>query len=322
MSSTATAPAPSTAPATAAAVLPPANSTQMVSLQQKVAELDKFAAENSVMTLIEGDVGAFTLTLRISSAMEQLRAMITPEMMKPIMALQGSALGFRTDKDKSGGYPMETVKEVLIEATLKGFRMTQNETNIIAGRFYAARDGFERIFRDLSRKGLLTDLRLSPGVPKTTGEGCIVPYSASWSFKNSEGKMIKDEMTTNLPIKVNEGQGPDAILGKAKRKILAAIYSRITGTEITEGDVDDPKTVDVTAKPVVEKQADPITPESLTDLEKLLKPNEELANKYLLATGLIQAGQTYRNVTDKMARTILAKKDNFLSAAGIAKTAA
>lgn len=304
------------------AVLPPANSTQMVSLQQKVAELDKFAAENSVMTLIEGDVGAFTLTLRISSAMEQLRAMITPEMMKPIMALQGSALGFRTDKDKSGGYPMDTVKEVLIEATLKGFRMTQNETNIIAGRFYAARDGFERIFRDLSRKGLLTDLRLSPGVPKTTGDGCIVPYAASWSFKNSKGQMIKDEMTTNLSIKVNEGQGPDAILGKAKRKILAAIYSRITGTEITDGDVDDPKTVDVTAKTVPDQpKPDPITAESLADLEKLLKPHEEPANKYLLATGLIQAGQTFRNVTEKMARTILTRKDNFLSASGITKAA-
>jgi len=306
---------------TSAAVVPSANTTQYVVLQQKFDALDKFAAENSVTALLEGDnAGAFAVTLRMSSAMQQLRDMITPDMMKPIMALQGSSLGFRTDKDKDGGYPEHVVKEVLIEATLKGFRMVSNETNVIAGRFYAARDGFERIFRDLSKQGRLTDLRLTPGVPKTVGDGAIVEYAASWSFKNSKGDFIKDELKLTIPVKVNNGQGADAILGKAKRKALAAIYSRITGTEITDGDVDDPRTIDITPKAPAGNTPPPaaaLPSDLLAEIEEFITPHEEKANAYLIGNGSVQKGQTFRNVPEAMARKILKQKPSFLRAIGV-----
>jgi hypothetical protein len=290
-------------------------------LQEKFEALDKFAAENSVTTLLAGDtVGAFALTLKMSSAMEQLRSMITPEMMKPIMALQGSALGFRTDKDKEGGYKEEVVKEVLIEATLKGFRMVSNESNIIGGRFYAARDGFERIFRDLGKSGRLTDLRLSPGIPKTQADGAIVDYSASWTFKNAKGDLIKDELKLQIPIRVNSGQGPDAVLGKAKRKILAAIYSRITGTEITDGDVEDPRTIDVTASAPKTAGAEhaALPADVLAELEKLINTPErvDLANKYLIGNGTIPTGKTWKDIGEGMARRILKQTGSFLTAIG------
>lgn len=294
------------------------SSAPALRLAESFAALDRFAAANSVTTLLEGDEGAFTLTLKMSAAMQQLREMITPEMMKPIMALQGSSLGFRTDKDKEGGYPESVVKEAMIEATLKGFRMVNNETNIIASRFYAARDGFERIFRDLSKSGRLTDLRMSPGLPKTTGEGAVVEYAASWNWKNSKGDIIKDELKVTLPIKVNNGQGADAILGKAKRKMLAAIYSRITGTEITDGDVDDPKTIDITPpKHAEQPKLDPMTAETAAAVEKLVAPHAEIANKYLVSVGWIREGQTFRDVSEKNAASILKKPAAFLSAAGV-----
>ncbi len=176
----------------APAVIPSASTPnpQFLALQENFAKLDAFAAENSLEMIIgDSDKGAFTAQLRLATATVQRREMLTPEVMKPIMALQGSALGFRTDKDSSGGYQVETVREVLIEATMKGFRLLGNETNVIGGRFYAARDGFERIFRDLSKQGKLTELRMMPGIPKTTGDGVIVEYGASWTFKG-----IKDEM--------------------------------------------------------------------------------------------------------------------------------
>jgi hypothetical protein len=296
------------------AVIPPANSTQMVALQKSFEQLDAFAKDNSLESIV-GEAGAFTAQLRLAGAMVQLREMLTPEVMKPIMALQGSSLGFRTDKDSTGGYPESVVKEVLIEATIKGFRLLGNETNVIAGRFYAARDGFERIFRDLSKRGHLTDLRLLPSVPKTAADGAIVDYVASWTFKG-----IKDELKLSIPIRVNAGQGPDAVLGKAKRKMLAAIYSRITGTEITDGDVDDPTSINVTATAVKEQaKADPITPETLAAVEKLLTPHELPANAYLIQIGTIVKGQTFRDVTEKFAKTLLTKRDGFFNAAGIAK---
>jgi hypothetical protein len=284
---------------------------QLAVLQKKFADLDKFAADNSISTILEGN-GAFDATFKMSLAHQQLREMITSDMMKPIMALQGSALGFRTDQDKAGGYKEEVVKEVLIEATIKGFRMVNNETNIIGGRFYAARDGFERIFRDLSKSGKLTDLRLLPQPPKTTADGALVDYAASWTFKG-----IKDELKLSIPIRVNAGQGPDAVLGKAKRKMLAAIYSRITGTEITDGDVDDPKTIDVTAKPVAEqKSAAGLDAATIAELEAILVPHEEAANKYLVDSGTIQPGMTFREIPEVMARRIIKNRDSFFKAIG------
>lgn len=292
--------------------------TSLTALQSRFEELDKFAADNSVTSLLAGDVGAFALTLKMSSAMEQLRAMITPEMMKPIMALQGSALGFRTDKDKEGGYKEEVVKEVLIEATLKGFRMVNNETNIIGGRFYAARDGFERIFRDLAKQGRVTNLLHSPGIPKTTADGSLVEYSSTWTFKTDDGTLINDSLKSNLSIRVNNGQGPDAILGKAKRKQLAAIYSRITGTVITDGEVDDPKTIDITPAGAKQETTVPALPADLLgDLEAVLKPYEEQANKYLVGNGSIREGQTFRNVTEAMGRKIIKQRASFLEAIGV-----
>lgn len=275
-------------------------------------ELDTFASENSITKILESDGGGFSATLKLASAIGVLRERLTPEVMKPIMALQGSALGFRTDKDKDGGYKEDVVKEVLIEATMKGFRLVGNETNIIGGRFYAARDGFERIFRDLGKAKILTDLRLSPGVPKTTSDGAIVLYSASWTFKN-----LKDEIKDmQIPIRVNTGQSADAILGKAKRKILAAIYSRITGTEITEGEVDDVPAGTKTVTPVTEAATHALPADLLTELEDFIKPVEEKANAYFIGNGSIAAGQTFRNLSDSMARRILKQKASFLNAIG------
>ena len=292
------------------------NTNEQLAIQesnlQRALELDKFAAENSVTTLLAGEAGAFTVSMRMSAAMEQLRAMITPEMMKPIMAMQGSSLGFRTDKDKEGGYKADVVKEVLIEATLKGFRMVNNETNIIAGRFYAARDGFERIFRDLGKTGRVTNLELTPGNPKTQADGSLVDYHASWTFKTDAGDLIKDELKLSLPVKVNAGQGADAILGKAKRKMLAAIYARITGTTIVDGEADDSKTTDVSATVVPEKPAAGLPADLLAQLEEKVSPYEAAANTFLIGNGSIQKGQTFRNVPEPMARKILKQLPSFL----------
>ena len=289
-------------------------STELATLNtalQQAEELDQFVAENSATTLLAGDAGPFTISIRMSAAMKQLRSMITKEMMAPIMEMQGSPLGFRTDKDKEGGYKEDIVKEVLIEATLKGFRMVNNETNIIGTRFYPTREGFERVFRDLGKTGTFTDLRLYPGVPRTQADGAIVDYAATWIFKG-----MKDDMKLSIPIRVNAGQGPDAVLGKAKRKMLAAIFGRITGSEFTDGDeTEDPNTMDVTAKPVPEK-AVPLPPDLLTALEAKVGPHEALANPYFAAKGFILEGQTFRDVSEAMARRTLKNIPGFLATIG------
>lgn len=282
-------------------------------LNDQIAALDKLAEEKNIVALQEQ--GQFAAAFGMANAIEDLKRAITPEIMKPIMSLQGSALGFRTDKDREGGYPVEVVKEAFIEATLRGFKPVGNQFNVIAGRFYATKEGFEARFRELSSRGLITDLKLKPSVPRLSGEGAIVVYSASWKWKGKADSIDALE----IPVKINKGMGDDAILGKAKRKILAAIFSRVTGSEVSDGDATEPA-IDVSATKVADApKVDTITAETLAALDKLLTPHEEAANKYLLNIGTIRTGQTFRDVTEKFAQTVLKKKDGFFSAAGIVK---
>lgn len=145
--------------------------------------------------------------------------------------LQGSELGFRTDKDATGGYSEEVIAECATEAVLRGLQLVGNEFNIIASRMYAAKNGCRGL---VSRWPGLTDLELNPGVPRMLEGGAVVKYSASWKI---EGKAFT--MTRELPVRLNNGMGVDAVMGKAARKMLAAIYERISGSTISEGDAED-----------------------------------------------------------------------------------
>src|SRR4051794_38820181 len=101
-----------------------------------------------------GKAESFAEELALAQAMTDIKALLTPEVMRPIMALMNSDLGFRTDKDPSvwnkrdnkynEAYSVDVVRNVVIEARLRGFHTINNEFNIIAGRFYGTKNGFIR----------------------------------------------------------------------------------------------------------------------------------------------------------------------------------
>ena len=281
---------------------------------EQLANLDRIANESNIVAL--QDQGVFAAAIGMANAIENLKAAITPEVMAPIMKLQGNALGFRTDKDKDGGYQLEVVKDAFVEATLRGFKPVGNQWNIIAGRFYATKEGFEARFRELSKQGLITDLKMMPSVPKIGADTAIVTYSASWKWKGNADAIEG----LQIPIRVNKMMGDDAILGKAKRKMLAAIYSRVTGTETSEGDANE-GAIEVETKPAggSTTTAAKLPPDVLGLLEESLKPHEAQVNAYLVSINFIKAGQTFRDVAEGNARTILKKVDGLLTAAGVAK---
>ncbi len=286
---------------------------------EKLAELDAFAESNNLSVLTEGK-GSFTAAINVAAAINQLKQMLTPEVMQPIMGLQGTALGFKTDKDKEGGYPIDTVREVFVEATLKGFKMVGNQSNIIAGRFYATKEGFEDFFLRLAKKGEFTDFRDSYSMPKIITEvEAHVTVSASWKFKGIADKM------ENVPIsiRINKGQGADAILGKAKRKLLAKIYARVTGTVVTDGEAGDPEAIPVSATVTSSEQtaaapqaAKGATEEQKTLLREILanELDAKAANKWLAANKAIPEGGTFLDVSEKLAAKIIGKPKDFIAA--------
>lgn len=192
------------------------------------------------------DQPAFLQAVTLARGIRQLREAIPLEFVKEVfMPLQGTPLGFLTDKDRDGGYMPEIVRDCLIEALLRGFRPVGNEFNIISGRFYGAKAGFERIVHEFPG---VQDLRIDVGVPALAGDkGALVPMVATWLYQGRRDELRcvqpaeKDGVDTRIPVKVNAGMGADAILGKAARKMYARIYQRLTGCsrDVIDADADE-----------------------------------------------------------------------------------
>jgi len=179
------------------------------------------------------DSGGMGDDLQVACAIVDLRRALTAEVMEPIMKLMNTDLGFRTDRDPSQRdrdgrqlvpYDMETVRDVVIEAKLRGFRCVGNEFNIISKRFYAAKNGFRRKLTDGKSFPGLSDFRDSYGLPKMTQSGATVVAKASWTIN---GKA--DSYEQEFGIKVNSMMGADAIIGKAERKLCKRVHDIIAG---------------------------------------------------------------------------------------------
>lgn len=207
----------------------------------QLARIEAIAAECSLEAL--ANYGHFTRAMKMALGIRLLKETISGPILKELMSLQGSALGFRTDKDRDGGYDEKTVKECAIAATLRGANWVGNEFNIIASREYMTKEFFTRKLREFPG---LTDLKLFPGVPHSANGGAMVPYSATWKLNGRPDRIDRlltraegGDIDERICVRVNQGMGADAILGKAERKIRAAIYSRVTGSDVTDADVDD-----------------------------------------------------------------------------------
>lgn len=176
----------------------------------------------------------------MATAIQDLQAHLEP-MMTAFMPLQNTALGFKTDNQ--AGYPVDTVRDCVIEATLRGVHVVGNHFNIISGRCYVTREGYEHKLRNY--RGF-TEFKPNYGVPKmhASGEGAIVECEATWSLNGKP-----DAMKAEIPVRVNKGMGTDAILGKATRKFLKRVFERLTGCAEVES-VADEDAAFANAKPV------------------------------------------------------------------------
>lgn len=199
---------------------------------ETVAALDE-AAGRGIIALREAS--QFKKMFLLAGAMTDLKALLTPQVMAPVMALQNTSTGFKTDNPS--GYSVDVVRECIIEACIQGVFPTGNEFNIIAARCYITKEGFGHKLRDVN--GLYYSI--TPGIPKTCGEsGAIVKMLINWTINKKQS-----QREIEFAIRVNKGMGADAIIGKATRKARAWLYAEVTGNEAPDGDVDDGQIIDV-----------------------------------------------------------------------------
>src|SRR5579871_1767237 len=159
-----------------------ANRPALLSVAKQIDELTKGA-----LTQFD-DAGDFASELAVATTVQDMRLLLTDEVMAPVMALMNTDIGFRTDRDpkqtnKQTGQPnipyaVNIVRDAFIESRLRGFHLVGNEFNIIAGRFYACKNGFERKVKELT-KGTC---EISIDVPQMQPGSARVKCRATWSM--------------------------------------------------------------------------------------------------------------------------------------------
>ena len=209
---------------------------QLAVLSDKISTVATKLNQSVMNVLGQDKIMGFEKAYLVSNAIGELKELLTPEYMKPIMNLQGNKLGFKTDKDKEGGYSETVVKNCLIEAVLFGLQSTGNQFNIVAGNMYITKEGIGQL---LSRIDGL-HYEIIPDLPriKDTNTSAAVVMNIEWTING-----VHDSKKLDIPIRTDKYTSVDAIIGKATRKARKWLYDTITGNEIPEGDVDDVITI-------------------------------------------------------------------------------
>lgn len=246
-------------------------------MENKQLEVIKKLNESVGSVLSKDGLLGFEKAYKIADAVQQLKDLLTTEYMKPIMAIQGNKLGFKTDRDKDGGYSQDVVKNCLIEAVLTGVQPFGNQFNIIAGNCYITKEGFGYLLANF--EGLSYDI--VPQLPRIKDGSAAVVMEVEWTLNGNTKKKSID-----IPVKVNQHMGADAVLGKATRKARAWLYNSISGTEIADGDIQDVDATVVGSKIneqfnledlqfLFEAKKAALTPEEQKDAERILNNKED-----------------------------------------------
>lgn len=229
-------------------------------IEKAVTDIQKVLETCNVTALAAMPVLSQAVTL--ATGVNQLRHALTEDIVKAVFVpLQGSPLGFVTDKDRDGGYPAAVIRDCVIEALVQGLRPIGNEFNVIAGRMYAAKNGLMRLVQEFPG---VTDLQIIPGVPAMTDKGALVPMRLTLRRDGKPLELVRELRKaadgtlddTRIPIRLNAGMGVDAVIGKATRKILKAALDMLRGNTMVMADGDAIETVGE----IVQTQA-PVSPE-------------------------------------------------------------
>ena len=199
------------------------------------------------------DGGGVLAALEVAEGIANLRALMdAQEIQARVKSLQDTAIGFRTDrgpgaKNRKTGellepYPWPVVRDAVIEAGLRGLQLVGNQFNIISGRFYGTKEGFEYLIRKLPQ---VSDFRPVVGVPASRPGGVLIECTATWQ---QSGKPTEYKVT--IPVKSDDYSTADQLIGKATRKLLSRCYAIMTGNAVPEGDAADAVPVEATATTV------------------------------------------------------------------------
>lgn len=228
-------------------------SERRAALARTAEQIDKLCLEASE---IFSDPQGLAKEIMVAQSMVDIRKLLTEEVMTPIMALADTDIGFRTDRDphqmnrKTGRpndpYAVDVVRDCVIEAKLRGFHVCGNEFNIISGRCYGAKNGYYRKVKELTA-GTFT-FSIDPPIQVAGGTSVKVKCRGKWKVGGQGAEQtigIDADDPCDFAIRVNEFMTPDAVVGKAERKLYKRVFERLAGRAVPDADIDDTESIPV-----------------------------------------------------------------------------
>ena len=226
---------------------------KLAKISKSLDQIDEVSEE--LRALVQVDSSLPSHAVRQAASIQILRDLFTSEVMAPVMALQNTPLGFKTDRP--GGYDTDTVRDVMITAIGRGGQMTLNHTNIIAGNYYATKEQFGTWLDATQGRG---NWLVIHGIPQVVRGEKMVKNKQTQQHTKIEG-VIGAKITSEIrwladgewksetlthAIKGDDYATADAYNGKADRKCRAWLFGQITGQRVTDSDAEDAREVNLT----------------------------------------------------------------------------
>lgn len=232
---------------------------------------------------LESATGAIGRAVAMAAAIRTAKAIVDANI-DEFMALAGTPLGFAVDKP--GGYSKEQIGACVMAALVNGDSPIGNEWAIIGGRYYRQLAGWESAFNrvpnstvPIYRIGNVETITQPTWDDKTQRAVLgIAKVEATIEF-TVRGEIFSVQFLDNtqsgglderLLIRVNKGMGDDAIIGKAKARLMKALYRQYRGESRQSPADDDVIDSTATVEParVIEARPEPEAKSKLSSVDE------------------------------------------------------
>lgn len=167
------------------------------------------------------------------TGMNQLRALMTDEIMADIMQLVGSPLGISCETNAQ--WPMPVVRDVVLSGLLCGARPIGGEMHIASGRLYLTKVYWERRFKEFP--GVTNVMPPDLGLPtyRNLGDKSYATVPARLQYRlNNTIQTLDRTGDSAITVVVNKGMGLDAIHGKVKKRLYQTAYAVVSGIQVLD----------------------------------------------------------------------------------------
>jgi len=210
------------------------NNNAIVALNEAKENFALVMKEAQSLDIVNNVAGAFDAAIVIT----KLRAVMTDDIMKQVfMPLQGQKIGFRADKT----YPVDVVRNCIIDGAANGLLPTGNQFNIIAGNMYPTKEGYTALLSKLkaSPMKLVYSFEFDAEATAKSSDPNYVAIPCKISYKTASEDM-KGVFRYIAMVKSNGATSTtDQLRGKAERKAKKAFYEFLTGIDLGDADVED-----------------------------------------------------------------------------------